>query len=69
MRPTDPAWYDRRWEIGLYVAASVTYVGLGMFHKWLLNWIIGPLWLIAWVWLVPAAIERTRSARRRSEAP
>ena len=35
--------------------AGVTYIGFGMFHKFLLNWIIGPVWLVAWIWLVPAA--------------
>jgi hypothetical protein len=46
--------------MGLYLLAGITYVGFGMFHKFLLNWIIGQLWLVAWVWLVPAAIERVR---------
>ena len=64
MRPTDPTWYDRRWELALYLSAGVTYVGVAMFHKFLLNWIIGPMWLVGWVWLAPAAIERLR---RRDE--
>jgi hypothetical protein len=59
-RPQDPSWYTRRVEIALYALAGVTYIGLGMFHKFLLNWIIGPLWLIAVVWLVPLAIEGVR---------
>jgi hypothetical protein len=62
-RPADPAWYTRRAEVALYILAGVTYVGLGMFHKFLLNWIIGPLWLVAVVWLVPMAVE---GVRRRS---
>ena len=60
MRPTDPVWYTRRWELVLYVTAAATYIGFAMFHKFLLNWIIGPVWLVAWVWLVPALIERAR---------
>jgi hypothetical protein len=60
MRPTDPPWYSRRWELALYLSAGITYVGFGMFHKFLLNWIIGPLWLVLWVWLVPVAIEGVR---------
>ncbi|MFL6205264.1 MAG: hypothetical protein ACJ739_07915 [Acidimicrobiales bacterium] len=64
MRPPDPSWYDRRWELALYLAAGVTYVGVAMFHKFLLNWIIGPVWLVAWVWLVPVVIE---AVRRRGE--
>jgi hypothetical protein len=59
-RPADPAWYTRRVEVALYVLAGVTYVGVGMFHKFLLNWIIGPLWLVAVVWLVPMAVEGVR---------
>ncbi len=57
-RVGDPAWYTRQIELVIYVVAGVAYVGLGMFHKFLLNWIIGPLWLIAWVWLVPVLIDR-----------
>lgn len=59
----DPPWLTPRVEVLLYVLAAVTYVGFGMFHKFLLNWIIGPVWLVAWLWLVPAAIE---GARRRT---
>ena len=58
----DPPWLTPGVEVALYVLAAVTYVGFGMFHKFLLNWIIGPVWLVAWVWLVPAVIE---GARRR----
>jgi hypothetical protein len=38
----------------LYAAAAVSYIGLSIYHKWLLDWIIGPCWLVAWVWGVPA---------------
>lgn len=65
-RPDDPPWYTRRIELILYVLAGVTYVGFGMFHKFLLNWIIGPVWLVAWIWAVPAAIEGVRRRRRRA---
>ena len=63
-RPGDPVWYTRRLEIALYVVSGVTYVALGMFHKFLLNWVIGPIWLVAWVWAVPEVVDRAR--RRRS---
>jgi hypothetical protein len=59
-RPGDPAWYTRRIELALYLLAGTTYVVLGVFHKFLLNWVIGPVWLVAWVWAVPAIIERFR---------
>ena len=29
-----------------YVAAAVTYTTLGIWHKWLLNWFVGPIWLV-----------------------
>jgi hypothetical protein len=67
-RPADPVWYTRRVELGLYVAAGVTYVVLGMFHKFLLNWVIGPVWLVAWVWGVPVLVERIRARRRAGRA-
>ena len=31
-----------------------------MYHKWLLNWIVGPLWLVATVTIGPAIIDRIR---------
>jgi hypothetical protein len=61
-RPRDPAWWSPRSELLLYLSAGATYVGLAMFHKFLLNWIIGPVWLVLWVWLVPVLID---SVRRR----
>ena len=64
-RPGDPAWYTRRFELALYVLAGVTYVVLGMYQKFLLNWIIGPIWLVAWIWGAPALIDRVR---RRDDA-
>ena len=33
--------------------AGVTYVGLGIYHKWLLNWFVGPVWLVAVVVVGP----------------
>jgi hypothetical protein len=59
-RPGDPAWYTRRVEMGLYVLAGVSYVVLGVFHKFLLNWVIGPIWLVTWIWAVPVLVERIR---------
>jgi hypothetical protein len=41
-------------EVLLYASAAVTYVLLAIHNKWLLNWVLGPLWLIAWVWGLPA---------------
>jgi hypothetical protein len=41
-------------DVLLYVSAAVTYVSLAIYNKWLLNWVLGPLWLVAWVWGLPA---------------
>jgi len=48
-----------------YGLAGVSYVGLSIFHKFLLNWLIGPLWLVAFVWLGPEVVDRVR--RRRAD--
>jgi hypothetical protein len=50
----------RREEVFWYAFAAVSYVGLGVYHKWLLNWIVGPLWLVAIVAIGPAMIDRVR---------
>ena len=53
-----------------YGLAGVTYVGLAMFHKFLLNWIIGPLWLVAIVWFGPALVDLVRGrGGRRDRGP
>ena len=43
-----------RVELVLYALAFVTYVPLAIYQKFLLDWIAGPVWLVAWVWGVPA---------------
>lgn len=52
-----------------YVAAAVTYIGLGIWHKWLLNWFIGPAWLIAFIVVGPWVTDRLgMTGRSRSVA-
>jgi hypothetical protein len=52
---TDPSTNPSKWvDAFLYASAAVTYVSLAIYNKWLLNWVIGPLWLVAWVWGLPA---------------
>jgi hypothetical protein len=41
-------------DVFLYTSAAITYVSLSIYNKWLLNWVLGPLWLVAWVWGLPA---------------
>jgi hypothetical protein len=60
----DPPWWNRRYEALLYLVAGLSYCGFAIFHKFLLNWIIGPIWLVAWVVIVPLVIERVRGRRR-----
>jgi hypothetical protein len=43
-----------------YAIAAVTYVAASIAEKGLLNWIVGPLWLVAVVTFGPALVDRTR---------
>jgi hypothetical protein len=43
-----------------YVAAAVGYVNFGIWHKWLLNWVVGPVWLVTVVCLGPAVVDKIR---------
>lgn len=56
------------WEGCLYVAAGVTYVLAGIWQKGLLNWIVGPLWLVAWVEFAPRVGRFLRRATARGDA-
>jgi hypothetical protein len=47
-----------------YVVAAITYIGASIAHKSLLNWIVGPAWLVLVVWLGPALADRLRRERR-----
>jgi hypothetical protein len=51
----------------LYASAAITYVSLSIYNKWLLDWIVGPFWLVAWVWGLPALYNliRRRPVRPR----
>jgi len=52
-----------------YLLAAVTYIVLGIWHKWLLNWFVGPAWLVAIVVIGPWLTDRIgiTGRRRRSE--
>ena len=43
-----------------YGVAGASYIALSIFHKWLLNWFVGPVWLVAFVWAGPALLDRVR---------
>jgi hypothetical protein len=56
------AW-ETAWWYGL---AGVTYVAASIMEKGLLNWIIGPGWLVAVVMAGPALVDRVRGRRARA---
>ena len=51
-----------------YVFAAVTYIVASIWHKWLLNWLIGPIWLITIVVVGPWLLDRARGLRHRGAA-
>jgi hypothetical protein len=50
-----------------YLAAAISYILLGIWHKWLLNWFVGPVWLVAFVVIGPAVWDRVRGIAGRTE--
>ncbi|MBA3606192.1 MAG: hypothetical protein M3487_01430 [Actinomycetota bacterium] len=52
---------DARW--GWYLLAAVTYIVAGIWQKGLLNWFVGPLWLVVVVTAGPPLLARVRSRR------
>ena len=56
-------------EWGWYLLAAVSYILLGVWHKWLLNWFVGPLWLVAIIVVGPWLTDRMGlTGRRRRDA-
>ena len=53
-----------REEVAWYLVAAVTYVAASLLEKGLLNWFIGPAWLVAVVTFGPLAADRI--LRRRA---
>jgi hypothetical protein len=47
-----------------YLFAGASYIILSIWHKWLLNWFIGPAWLVGVVVIGPWLFDLL--ARRRS---
>ncbi len=48
-----------------YVLAGVTYIVLGIWHKWLLNWFVGPAWLVVFIVVGPWLTDRIGLTGRR----
>jgi hypothetical protein len=51
-------FYLRHETLLITLVASVLYIAVGMFARFLLNWIVGPIWPIACVWFVPPLVRR-----------
>ena len=48
-------------EIAHYSIAALIYIALGVWLKdVVLNWVVGPLYIIAWMWIVPPIVKRVR---------
>jgi hypothetical protein len=43
-----------------YVVAGISYVGFAVWHKWVLNWFVGPAWLVGVVAGGPWLFDRAR---------
>lgn len=41
-----------------YLAAAISYILLGIWHKWLLNWFVGPVWLVVFIVVGPWLTDR-----------
>jgi len=48
-----------------YLLAGVSYILLGIWHKWLLNWFVGPVWLVAIIVIGPWITDRIGITGRR----
>lgn len=46
-----------------YTFAAVSYIVIGMYHKWLLTWFLGPAWLVVTVVAGPALVDMVRKHR------
>lgn len=51
-----------------YLAAAITYITLGIWHKWLLNWFVGPAWLVAFIVVGPWITDRLGMTGRSRSA-
>lgn len=44
-----------------YLFAAVTYIVAGIWHKWILNWLIGPIWLVVIIVAGPWLFDTVRA--------
>ncbi len=53
-----------RAELWHYGIAALIYIGLGvLLLNWMLNWIVGPLFIVLWIWFVPVLLDKWRARR------
>ncbi len=52
------AFYVRHEYSVIYVVSSVLYIVVALNLRFLLNWIVGPIWPIACMWFVPGVVRR-----------
>jgi hypothetical protein len=52
-----------REEIFWYGFAALSYITASLIQKGLLNWLVGPAWLVLVVWLGPELVDRVRARR------
>jgi hypothetical protein len=68
-----PFW-ARHIEGIVYVLAGATYIPIAIEQKFLLDWIVGPAWLLVFVWVLLPPLQRVadralgRAARGGREA-
>ena len=52
---------DELWHYG---SAAAIYIILGiLFQELVLNWIVGPLFIVLWMWWAPPLVEKWRKQR------
>lgn len=55
-------------ELWYYGIAALVYIGLGILvQNWVLNFAIGILFIIAWMWIAPSLVAKLRS--KQLQAP
>jgi hypothetical protein len=78
MQPADGPLLDHRGsrrlgpieQVVWYLVAAVTYIVCGIDQKWLLNWFIGPAWLVAVIVGGPWLTDHVRARiRPRGDGP
>jgi hypothetical protein len=69
--PPDDSWshlhrrpLKGREEVVWYLVATVTYVAASLIERSLLNWLVGPVWLVTVVSVGPVAVDRIVRRRR-----